>query len=192
MDDLEIISGLVDDPQRRQIVEKELYSKFVYFINEGINHYNLNYEDSFSAYSDAILTLIHNVKNRIFSQKSSIKTYLHKIYSNKCIDLIRKNSTVKDKVNQSVSKPELLDQIPDKVRSVIENLIQDQRITAIRKNIQEIGDKCKQILMLFQDDYSDKEIADLLGYNSASVAKVTRLRCMQKIKEKMKNFISHE
>jgi RNA polymerase sigma factor (sigma-70 family) len=192
MDDLEIVSGLLDDPQRRQIVEKELYTKYVHFIKEGINHYHLNYEDSFSAYSDAVLTVIHNVKGGTFSQKSSIKTYLYKIYSNKCIDLIRRNTSVKDKVNQSSASPELLEQMPDKVKSVIEKLIHQQRISELKRNIQEIGDKCKQVLMLFQDSYSDGEIADLLGYNNASVAKVTRLRCLQKMKERMKHFISHE
>jgi RNA polymerase sigma factor (sigma-70 family) len=192
MDDQEIISGLHDDIHRRQIFEKELYSKYVYFIREGISHYHLTYDDSFSAYSDAVLTVVHNVQDQTFAQRSSIKTYLYKIFSNKCIDLVRKNTSGKGKVNQSAAAPELLVQMPDKVRSVIESLIEDQRIQALRQNIEKIGEKCKQILLLFQDGYSDREIAELTGYNNASVAKVSRLRCLDKIREKMKGFINYE
>lgn len=192
MDDQDIIAGLTDDIHRRQIFEKELYSKYVYFIREGIHHYHLSYDDSFSAYSDAVLTAVHNVQDEIFAQRSSLKTYIYKIFSNKCIDIVRKNTSGKGKVNQSASSPELLVQMPDNVRSVIEDLIEDQRVQVLRQHIEKIGEKCKQVLLLFQDGYSDREIAEITGYNNASVAKVSRLRCLEKIREKMKGFINYE
>ncbi len=192
MDDLEIIRGLFAGARQRQAFENELYTKYGYFIKEGIHHYHLNYDDSFSAYSDAVLTVVHNILNESFNQRSTVKTYLYKIFSNKCIDLVRKKTTAKGKVNQSATTPELLLQLPDNVRSVIETLVEGQRIQALRQHMEMIGEKCKQILLLFQDGYNDKEIAEQTGYNNASVAKVSRLRCLEKIREKMKGFINHE
>jgi RNA polymerase sigma-70 factor (ECF subfamily) len=48
-----------------------------------------------------------------------------------------------------------------------------------------LGDKCRQILLLFEDGFTDREIALELSYNSAAVAKTTRIRCIEKLKEKV-------
>jgi len=64
---------------------------------------------------------------------------------------------------------------------------------AIKQYLEVIGEKCKEILLLFEDGYTDNQIAERLVYNNAAVAKTTRLRCLEKIKEKMKNvFMNHE
>lgn len=190
MQDQEIVDGLLLRNHQRPIYEKELYMKYNYFINEGCRKYNMSFDDSFSAYSDAVLSVIHNVIDNSFASRSSLKTYLYKVFSNKCIDFVRKKTTIKEKVNVSAVEPDLLGQLPDSAKIVIERLIDKQKVVALKQYLAEIGDKCRQILLLFQDGYSDKEIAEQLAYNSASVAKVTRLRCLEKMREKMKPFIS--
>ncbi len=191
--DREIIEGLQLNCDQRAHFEKTLYLQYRYFIDEGSKKYTLGYEDSFSAYSDAIISVIKNIINKSFNNNSSLKTYLFQIYSNKCIDLIRKKTTNIQKVNQSVAEPELLSHLPDKAKNVIEKLIERQKMLEIKQNLELIGEKCKEILLLFEDGYSDKEIAEKLAYNTASVAKTTRMRCLEKIKEKMKNtLINHE
>lgn len=50
-----------------------------------------------------------------------------------------------------------------------------------------IGEKCKEILLLFEDGYSDKDIAEKLAYHTAAVAKTTRLRCRDKLKNLLTN-----
>lgn len=188
MQDVHIINGLVMDNGQRASVEKELYQQYQYFIDEGCRKYRLTYEDSFSAYSDAVLSVIHNIKNQSFNHNASLKTYLFQIFSNKCIDLIRKKTTNKHKVHQSAAEPELLSQLPDTARNVIEKLVTEQKIAALKQQLEVIGEKCKEILLLFEDGFSDKEIAETLQYSNAAVAKTTRLRCLDKIKEKMKNL----
>jgi len=190
MQDQEIIVGLTERIGQRHLFEKELYSKYNYFINEGSRKYHLSFDDSFSAYSDAVLSVIHNIIHKNFGNRSSLKTYLYKVFSNKCIDVVRKRTTIKEKVNVSWSEPELLGHLPDSAKIVIEKLIDKQKITVLQQYLEVIGQKCKQILLLFQDGYTDKEVAEQLAYNSASVAKVTRLRCLEKIRERMKPFIN--
>lgn len=183
--DEHIIEGLVSDNiSKRPYFEKELYLKYKYFIEEGVRKHRLDYDDSFSAYSDAIFSVIINVIRQDFQNRSSLKTYLFQIYTNKCIDLVRKRMAAKDSVHHSASAPELLGQLPDSAKSVVEKLIHQQKVQQVRQFLNMIGEKCKEILLLFEDGYTDGEIALQLKYNNAAVVKTTRLRCLEKIKMK--------
>ena len=73
----------------------------------------------------------------------------------------------------------------DRVRSVLQELIVRNEWTHLRQKLQEIGDKCRQLLLYFEDGYSDKEIAVLMQYHTADVVKTSRLRCIEKLKEKI-------
>ena len=64
MQDAMIIDGLMNNHQQRDRFEKELYLRYEYFIREGCHKYHLTYEDSFSAYSDAVLSAINNVVDK--------------------------------------------------------------------------------------------------------------------------------
>lgn len=189
MQDTELIAGLVLNSNQRLYYEKTLYQQYSYFIQEGCHKYSLGYEDGFSAYSDAVLAAIVNIRNQSFGNHSSLKTYLFQIFSNKCIDLVRKKTTNKQQVHQSAVEPELLSRLSDTAKTVIEKLIDRQKVLAIRQYLGVIGEKCREVLLLFEDGYTDNEIAEKLSYNTAAVAKTTRLRCLDKIKEKMKNFV---
>lgn len=185
--DINILAGLKKDYKERCIHEKTLYEQYNYFIEEGCRKFNMDYENSFSAYSDAVLSVINNIRSENFDGRSSLKTYLYQIFSNKCIDLLRKTTTNKNSVHKSTLLPELLGQLPDKVKNAVQKFIDDQKIANLRKNLNMIGDKCREILLLFEDGVSDKEIAQMLSYNNAAVAKTTRLRCLEKLREKMSN-----
>ena len=186
--DTEILTGLQSGYKQRVVQEKNLYNCFYYFINEGCKKYNLSNEDGFSAYSDAVLSVIHNIIDNRFDGRSSLKTYLFQIFSNKCIDLVRKNTTNKQQVHQSMVMPELMGQLPDNTRIIIERLIDRQKQEAIAQNLETMGQKCREILLLFEDGLTDREIAEELEYNNAAVAKTTRLRCLEKLKEKVKSL----
>ncbi len=187
-----MIQGLTNGGQLRRQYEKDLYVQYEYLIHEGSRKYHLSNDDSFSAYSDAIVSVINNIVHRNFDHRSSIKTYLFQIFSNKCIDLVRKKTTNKEKVHHATAEPELLSYLPDRAKTVVEKLIDQQKMQAVRQHLNTMGEKCKEILLLFEDGYTDKEIADQLQYSNAAVAKTTRLRCLEKIKEKMKHlFTSH-
>jgi RNA polymerase sigma-70 factor (ECF subfamily) len=172
--------------KERAVQEKNLYLQYDYFINEGCKKFNLQHDDSFSAYSDAVLSAILNIVSNRFDGHASLKTYLFQIFSNKCIDLVRKSTTNKQQVHQTMEIPELLGQLPDSARTTIEKLIDQQKMAAMRAQLQMIGEKCKEILLLFEDGYTDKQIAEQLHYNSSAVAKTTRLRCLEKLKDRMR------
>lgn len=181
MGDEDIVNGLKNNYQQRARVEKELYLLYEYFIKEGCRKFHMTYEDSFSAYSDAVLAAINNIINNRFDNKFSLKTYLFQIFHNKCVDLIRKNTNNKQQVNRSTVVPELISHLPDTVKSVIEKLVSREEISMVNKYLDSMNERCKELLLLSVEGYSDKEIAEKLAYNNAAVAKTSRLRCREKI-----------
>jgi len=187
MDDADMVAGLRSGGIERRNAEKKLYERFFYFIREGEKKYALSNEDASSAYSDAIISVIHNIDSNHFEGNASIKTYAFQIFSNKCVDLLRKKTTIKERVHKTDVLEDLSFLLPDSARNAVEKLVIKNDKDMILKRLKELGEKCQQILLLFEEGYTDKEIGGIVGFNSADVAKTSRLRCLDKLIRKIKN-----
>ncbi len=115
-----------------------------------------------------------------------LKRICFQIFSNKCIDLIRKNTTNKQQVFKTAELPELMNQLPDAAKTAVEKMMNVEQKKMVKEMMETIGTRCKELLLLFEDGYTDKEIAEHLSYNNAAVVKTTRLRCLDKLREKVK------
>src|SRR6185437_14811642 len=121
--DREILAGLQTGPGERASWELQFYLRYEYFIGQGCRKYRLSTEDSFSAYSDALLSAIQNIAAGRFDGSCSLKTYLFKIFFSESIDQLRKNEMNKATVNHSVRSPDILIQLSDKARSAVKLFI---------------------------------------------------------------------
>ena len=184
--DTTIIQGLKGSDRDRLKQEEILYKENVYLIEkEGCHKHRLSYDDSTSAYHDALRSVIENIINDRFDGNSSIKTYLYKIFSHKCIDQIRKNTTNKSGVHNTEPLPELIDQLPDSARTIVESIMTRQLKEKVKEELNTLCEKCREVLILYEDGLTDKEIAERLSYNNAAVAKTTRLRCLDRLRVKV-------
>jgi len=181
--DEEIIRQLKESKMVRRKAEEELFSRHIYFIKEGINKYSLDQEDAFNAYSDTIIQVIENVSADRFEKRSSLKTYLYRIFNNKCVDLIRKKTTNKSSVHQTAPISDMLTMISDPAKTIIQQLVEKNDIALLKQKLTEIGDTCKQLLSMFAEGYNDKEIAVTMEYKSPDVVKTSRLRCLDKLRQ---------
>jgi RNA polymerase sigma factor (sigma-70 family) len=180
--DEELIEGLQQNSMQKRKAEETLFLQHVYFIKEGMHKYSLPEEEVFDAYSDTILYAIHNIVNGAFEKRSSIKTYLYRIFNNKCVDLIRKKTTNKNSVHQTSSVTDMLMMIADSAKTVVQQLIEKTDLEVLKNKMKELGDNCRQLLSLFADGFTDKEIAVSMEYKSADVVKTSRLRCIDKLR----------
>jgi RNA polymerase sigma factor (sigma-70 family) len=162
--------------------EDALFSKYAYFIQAGIRKHGLPEEDVFNAYSDSILAVIENISNGTFKGRSSLKTYLYQIFNNKCVDLLRKSATNKNRMHHAESIGERLFQLSDRARSALQILIDKADWSLLREKLNQLGDDCRQLLLLWADNHPDKEIAAMTNYKTADVVKTSRLRCLQKLR----------
>jgi RNA polymerase sigma factor (sigma-70 family) len=183
--DNSILQGLKSGGATRREFEKKLYISFFYLIKEAEKKYGIEQEDAASAYSDTILVIIQNIISEKFEGRSSLKTYIYQIFSNKCVDLLRKRTTNKGKLENTMPYDSLAYELPDEARNVIQKLIDADERQHMAKMLDETGQKCKELLLLFEEGYTDKEIAGQMKYQSADVVKTTRLRCLEKLRLKL-------
>lgn len=184
--DADIVAGLQAGGSARTSVENRLYEKYLHFIREGTRKHRLTQEDCTSAYDDAVLAVIEQVNTGRFLGQSKLETYLYQIFTNKCVDLIRKKTTNREQVHNAVSIDDSLLQIPDPARSVVQELISQHDTERLHQHLHSLGDKCRQMLLAWGEGYSDEEIAKQMNYNTSSVAKTSRLRCLEKLREAYK------
>lgn len=181
--DIELTKGIWEGGPSRRSFENKLYEKYYYLIKEATFKHNITLEDASSAYSDSIISVIDAIVLQKFQEKAQLKTYIYQIFNNKCVDQIRKNSTNKASANQGFSIDDFALQMPDESKLIIQKLAEEFEFDKLKKHLIMLGDKCKQMLMAWADGFTDKEIALMLEYNSPQVAKTSRLRCLEKLKE---------
>ena len=183
----DIIMSLQAGGSQRRMAEKQLYEHYYYLIKHGSSKYSISEEDSASAYSDTIIGVIENIVQHKFEGRSTLKSYVFQVFFNKCVDLVRKETTNKNKVHVTTAIDDFLVVLPDKTKSVVQQMIEKHQKSSLYQKLEEIGDKCKKILLYFEDGYTDREIAEFMDYNSSDVVKTSRLRCLEKLRQKMLN-----
>ena len=181
--DSEIVDNLKKGGSSRRKSEEQLFNNYSYFIKEGMHKYSFTEDEAFDVYSDTILTTIQTLVSGSFEGRSSLKTYIYKIYHNKSVDLLRKKTTNKNSVHQTASITDMQFNISDTAKPVIERLIEKSDWNALKQKLAELGENCRQILLLSTDGYTDKEIAATLEFKTADVVKTTRLRCLDKLRK---------
>ena len=185
-----LLQGLQAGTTQRRLYENKLYEKYHYLVREACFKHKISQDDAESAYSDAILIVIEHVVSRRFEGRSELKTYLTQIFTNKCVDSIRKNTTNKAEVHtNSIGLEDALAWLPDETQSAVRKLIVESEIETLQQRLRALGDKCREMILAWGEGYTDEEIAQTMGYNTAAVAKTSRLRCLEKLKEKYKSSI---
>ena len=182
-DEREIIDSIGQNGTERKKGEERLFNRYAYFIKEAMNKHSLSYEEAFDLYSDTIISAIEKIVSGSFQGRSSLKTWIYQIFHNKYVDLIRKMSTNKSSIHKTLSISDSLFWIADSSKTIIQQLADKTDWTVLREKLNQIGDNCRQMLMLWADGYSDKEIARSMEYKTSDVVKTTRLRCLEKLKQ---------
>src|SRR5687768_7787963 len=177
-----IMDGLRGPAPQRTTYENALYLRYQYIIEEGVRTFRLTREDAFSCYSDAVIRVIDHVATGVFEGRSQLKTYLYQVFHNKCVDQVRKNTTHKGAVNRSAVIPEMLTNLSDPARTIVQQLTDRTDLDDLKRRLMELGDNCRQMLLLSAEGYPDKEIADIMNFKTAGVAKTSRLRCMERLR----------
>ena len=182
-DERELIDCIEQNGSERKKGEERLFTRYAYFIREAINKYSLSKEEAFDIYTDAILSAIEKISNGSFQRRSSLKTWVYQIFHNKYVDFIRKKSTNKNSIYRTLSISDSLFWIADSSKTIIQQLADKTDWTVLRERLNQIGENCRQMLMLWADGYSDKEIASSMEYKTSDVVKTSRLRCLEKLKQ---------
>lgn len=158
-----------------------LFRQYAFFVKKRPAKYALNDEDALDAYSDAYLAVVDHIKSGRFRGESSIKTYLSRIFRNKCVDKARKNATMK------VDWVEEFPDLPDASKDFMRRMISSEEFKGVREKLSKLSENCNKMLMMSAQGYSPVEIAEALGLATARSASSQRYKCLEKLKKMMKN-----
>jgi RNA polymerase sigma factor (sigma-70 family) len=145
-------------------------------------------EDAEDIYQEALIILIKKVQTSDFVLSSSLNTYLYSICRFLWSDRLKKKNKrieVEFEKDQEVFSGNELETL---YKTESENKLAE-------KAFQQLGEKCKQLLLLFYfKKQAMKEIALKLKFGSEKVAKNQKYRCLEKAKENLQilKSASHE
>jgi len=130
-----------------------------------------NYEEAEDVTQDVFIKAYKHLNN--FKGQSSFKTWIYKIGSTTCIDVIRKKKSLWNYLSKITEIKEHESEDKEWVQDVLNSLPERQRLLLIMKYIQ---------------DFSSKEIAEILNSTEGSI-KVQICRARENFKEKAKKYL---
>ena len=137
-------------------------------------------DDAFDVFQEALMVFYKlAVSQKFESAKYKIHGFVFTISKNLWINQARKKAS-----SQNWEKTR---EKEDFDSTVLDNLIDNERKTALELVFQTLGEKCTEILTLFfYNKLSLKEIAEKLGDRSEDAVKVKSHRCKKLLAEKIK------
>jgi RNA polymerase sigma-70 factor (ECF subfamily) len=166
------------DRQKEAI--EQLYKQYFFLVKEGRKKYRqqLDDDDLVAAYNEAIIKVREKLAEGVFRGESTISTYLHRIFFNKCVDALRqKNGHPTEPIERAPEEE-------DGENDALKKLIQKEQITRVFGCLNEIGDPCKQILLDSEYwGYSADEIAKRIGFSNAASVNSKKYTCLQRLRE---------
>lgn len=144
-----------------------LYKNHFRMMAKLIIRNNGSEDEAKDVFQDALIVFWQKVRNGELVLTSKISTYLYSV----CQNLWRKELIRKSREsNEEVEAAETVD------------TNRMERINAIRKCVNQMGDTCKQVLTLYYfDGVSMNDIADLMGFSNSNTAKTKKYKCKQEL-----------
>ncbi|MDX2250540.1 MAG: sigma-70 family RNA polymerase sigma factor [Bacteroidia bacterium] len=180
--DEEIIAGILAGGKDREKTITKLYKEYFHLTRTGKKLFRqLSREDLTDAYTSAILSLINEVINHRFRGDSSLWTFLFRIFKNKCVDILRKNS----------SNPENHPEIPEyenEPGNIFRGMEIKETFDRMLIVLDELGEPCKQIILDSEYfGYNAEEIAQRIGFKNARSVSSKKYTCLQQLREMLNN-----
>ncbi len=135
--------------------------------------------DAEDIYQEAFLALWRNVKTGKLSSPDEVNIggYLFNIARFKWVDQVRKKQTHLKMLKEKLGETD---------REGVAEDESGERIAAVKKHLNELGESCKKVLLLFYyEKKTMKEIAAEMNWEEAT-ARNNKYRCLQKLRNLMK------
>lgn len=176
--DDELIRDILAGGIARRRASDTFYKAHYKFIFEGQKRYKLSEDDAITAYLEAITKVVSAVERGKFEGKSKLSTYLYRIFFNNCVDAARASTSNRYEYDDLSSAANLADYAQDQLR----DLLGKEASGLLRKLMDSIGKRCKEILIALEiDGFTTEEVGLAFGIKTVSVPQ-TKYRCMEKLK----------
>ena len=138
-----------------------------------------NREDALDVFQETLLLFDRNLREGRFEGRSSLTTYFVGIAKWNWLAQRRKRGR----------QTELLpDHYDGMVESPESDILQAEHRGWLEAALGRIGERCRELLRLYQLDYSMEEIAQTMRYANPDVAKKEAYRCRMRFRELLEQF----
>lgn len=175
-----------DDQILKQYIQsgdmaKRNFALYQFYINEVIQNWMASSErnnPSLSGYmedifQEALVIFDRNIRENRFEGRSSLTTYLISILKWKVLGHQRQEKKVTEFVPEHVQ---------DITESEEFHIISEEKKRTLEEALQQIDERCRELLTHYKLDYSMKEIAAIMGFSSPEMAKKQSYRCREKLR----------
>lgn len=178
--DESLIAGIQSGGPAREDALKRLYQ--MPGLREAVIRYVLDNggdrQDAQDIFQEALVLFDRNIREGRFEGKSALRTYFVAIAKWRWVTVRRQQGRYAElspaHYDGEVDSPEA-----ETIRSEYRELFQEA--------LGQIGDRCRELLRLYQLDYSMEEIARTMQYGNADVAKKEAYRCRMRFRELLEN-----
>lgn len=177
----EIIEAVRESIDERNKVIKLLYEDEV--LRDSIVSYIKSKggteQDGNDARTFGIVTFIQQCYRPHFTLSKDVNSYIFSIAKYEFFRAAKKQN----KFVSEDKRPELSDDI-----NVETEIIQQERYHALKKAMNALDEKCREVLSMWANNYKMREIALKMIYKSEGMARKKKHECMKKIRQLMKNI----
>jgi RNA polymerase sigma factor (sigma-70 family) len=178
--DKELILSIKSATTKEQGI-KEFSAAHIGFVYKICNALGIDEFHAKDVYTDSLIAFMHQIELGQFKGESKASTYFYRIFYNKSVDFLRKQST---------NKIDYMDTIPDRSTtnqfySTFEN---QEEINRISIRLKKMGDPCKTILKEWAFlGYKINEIAQRNNFGNADQVKRKKYTCLESLRKQLKN-----
>ena len=141
---------------------------------------NGSHEDAEDIFQEVVVAFIYLVRQNRFRGESSIKTFLYALNKNLWLNELKRRG-------RAVKREEKYEMQADRNLAKADLMIeQKEAYLQLMEIIEELGEKCKQILLMFYyENQSMKEIMHSTNYENEQVVRNKKYKCLKKLEEKL-------
>ncbi|MEO0895462.1 MAG: sigma-70 family RNA polymerase sigma factor [Bacteroidota bacterium] len=177
----ELMEGLLKSGTEKEQYEQMMFKEYMNIIWKGKHKYNLTEEEAKDAYTDAMLASMKAIRKGSFRGESSLFSYIQSIFFKKCIDQFNRRKTSFDEYEETSM------QIPDSSQDVLAKLEVRDKFIQLKLHLNQLGERCKELLLYFAEGYSMEEITSIMGFANARTAASQKYNCKKQLLKLMEN-----
>ncbi len=135
---------------------------------------NIKLKTWLDIFHDTIIQLVKSIRMGKYNRDNSILVYFMGIYRNKCREALRQTTGVR--ATLEIPAQDIAD-----LQSPLDLILSDGLKALLRQIIQRLDGKCQELLTLWSQKYSMKEITEQMKLSNQRIAITYNARCKKKL-----------
>ncbi len=171
----QLFTDIKSGGKRCELALMDLYDYMKPQILKFISQNNGTKEEAKDILQDAIVTVYTIVRRGDFQEKSTLTTFTYAVAKNLWMNKLKRKKVESKYAQAQIDQPISIDEVPAyydfERRSIVEQLFG------------QLGADCKKILTLvYYQNYSMKELVNILHFDNEQVVRNKKYKCMKRLK----------